>query len=290
MGGAGTHNGNHRAAAFSPGSDRVDRFPARYRAWACAQSLAVVTLFVLASPMLPFAPATASFVLAVWGAVMMTGLALLGAEANGGVVRFTPADVLTALRTLAGVGTFLLIGLHGGRTGEVSAAGIAPFLPDPWAAWSAVIVLALVELTDFFDGRLARRRGATPFGAVWDMENDAFFALALSFAAWQIVGIPIVVLLIGLMRYLYFLVFRVEGDPPGENPFYKMFARSTTATLMIALIVVFAPVLPHGVRGAIVYGALGMQVISFTWDLLLRFLAGRAMSEVMVLPSSRRRH
>jgi phosphatidylglycerophosphate synthase len=278
------------AGLEKPYRDNTDLFQTHYRSWAYAQSLVVVALFVLASPVSPLAPSRAAFFLALWGSAMMSVLALLGAQARGAPVRLFPADALTALRSAAGVGVFLLIGLHGGRSGEVSAAGIGPFLPGPAMAWIAVIVLGMVELTDFFDGRLARHRGTTSFGAVWDMENDAFFALALSFAAWQIAGIPIVVLLIGLMRYLYLLAFRVEGDPPGDNPLYKKFARSTTATLMIALIVIYAPILPHGVRGAIVYGALGMQVASFTWDLLLRFRAGRAVSDMVVLPSGRRRH
>ena len=106
------------------------------------------------------------------------------------------------------------------------------------------------------------------------MENDAFYALALSYGAWQIGGIPAVVLIIGVMRYFYFLLVRAEGDPPGDHRGYKLFARSTTATLMMALIAVYLPVLPHAVRGAFVYCALGMQVISFSWDLVLRARSG----------------
>lgn len=204
----------------------------------------------------------------------------------------TAVHFITALRSAGAVFILILTGMHGGRGGGAETLGVGPFMLSAVSAWTLFVVLALLETSDFIDGRLARyqarRRGTghhsgggtegapSAFGAVWDMENDSFFALALSLAAWQIVGIPVVVLLIGAMRYFYFLLVRAEGDPAGDHPAYKLFAKSTTATLMIALIVIYVPLLPHAIRGVFVYGALGMQVLSFSWDLVLRVKMGTA--------------
>lgn len=273
-----------------------------YHRWTCVVSLIVPAVLILASPLFPLPPVWGAFLLSA-GIGLAMGLLLLHGlrlerHTDGRVAGRQQARVIhaiSAIRSLAAVMVLFFVGIHGGRGGGMESLGIGPFLLSPLFAWVVFAALAAVETTDYLDGQLARRHVRTgappsPFGPVWDMENDAVYALALSYAAWQVAGIPIVVLIIGVMRYFYFLLVRAEGDPPGYHPAYKLFAKSTTATLMIALIVIYVPVVPHALRGAFVYGALGMQVISFSWDLVLRARADApTVSGSGVLPFSGRR-
>lgn len=266
--------------------DNQERFERNYRRWTYLQSIVCLALLVAASPFFPLSPRAVALVLAGWGAVTMSLLLASGVRLIPFGAAMTSIHVLTGVRTIASVVVLLLVSVHGGREvvagTQAEALGVGAFMLSDHTSWIVGAFLALVETTDFIDGRLARtrrdyRRGENVFGAAWDMENDSFFALALSFAAWQIAGLPIVVLLIGAMRYFYFLLVRAEGDPPGHHPAYKIFAKSTAATLVIVLIVIYMPILPHALRGALVYGALGVQVISFSWDLTLRVRSGTVM-------------
>ncbi len=141
-----------------------------------------------------------------------------------------------------------------------------------WAVGSA---LAVVELTDFFDGRLARRFGPSAFGALWDMENDALFTLSLSLLVYLRYGVAPFVLLLGLMRYLYVLIWRFDSDPVTVSPAYKLFAKTTAAAIVVTLIVAVAPILPEWLRTAALAVVLGMQLVSFGWDLVLQYRAVR---------------
>lgn len=85
------------------------------------------------------------------------------------VVWATPANALTALRL---------------ASAPLLAASVAQ-----GAAPAACALFALAVATDFFDGRLARRRGqASPFGGLLDHATDAAFVVAgLGALAWRAV-------------------------------------------------------------------------------------------------------
>jgi phosphatidylglycerophosphate synthase len=174
------------------------------------------------------------------------------------------ADALTALRGLAAVLIFEWAAL----------SPVFPGLESSNARWLVFALLAGVELTDFFDGMTARRRPHRSFGGVWDMENDALLALALSIVGHLRLGVPIFALLIGLMRYLYFLVFRLT-EPPTAGPAYKWFSKTVAALIAVSLIIPFAPIVPPLVNRVLIASVLGLQVISFGWDVALQFQAGR---------------
>lgn len=235
-------------------------------------------------------------VTAVTGAV---GLVLLLFHGFGPVRRrgYTLPNLLTASRGAAGVvllwtltgalpiaamrGVAIGGGLPGGGVawGGVNTTWISPVgaLPDGWSL-AIFGVLALVEVSDFFDGRIARSLGTSRFGAIWDMENDAFFTFSLSYAAWGFFAFPGVVLLIGWMRYLYFIVTRFQGDPPDYPKNYKLFAKSVAATLVIVLIGAFLVVLPWWFRVTAMWIALALQLISFGWDFALQLQNRRVVS------------
>lgn len=162
---------------------------------------------------------------------------------------------LTASRGVAGVA--LLIVVATGSVGGNDRESLILFA-----------LLAVVETTDFFDGRLARRHGVSRFGGVWDMENDAFFTFSLSYAAWTLHSFPLPVLLIGSMRYLYFVLVRAQGDPPSMPGWYRFFAKSVAATLVIVLIGSFLVVLPFWLRVTAMWIALVLQLVSFGSEFL----------------------
>lgn len=240
------------------------RFDRGYHRWVFLFSAAVLVVGG-AVPVLEIASVEASAVaVAAVGAVGLTALFILAARLTERVGHAIP-HLLTVLRGIAG--TLLL----------VSVAFIDA--PSHRALWAILIILAVVETSDFFDGRTARRFGTAPFGAVWDMENDAFFTFALSFTVWGLLNFPVYVLLIGWFRYLYFFLAGFTGDPPNHPKAYKLFAKTVAATLVITLIAAFAPILPRVLRVTAVTVALAAQIVSFGWDFALHRLAARRSAE-----------
>ena len=119
--------------------------------------------------------------------------------------------------------------------------------------------------------------GGGGFGAIWDMECDAAFVLALSTASWLWAGMPAAVLCIGGMRYAYASVLaRPLGlaDPPR---LYMLFAKSAAAAAALALLVSFVPGLSPPLRAALPWIVLPVLVVSFAWDSLLRFRRRRSI-------------
>lgn len=116
-----------------------------------------------------------------------------GAEPRLGV-----ANAITALR----------IGL---------VAALAVLAPARLVPWGGVLLLG-VGVLDRLDGAWARRTGtATPFGAAFDQEADAFLVAMVSAALVQAGLGPPWVLLTGAIRYAYVLVvhgLRLRGEAP----------------------------------------------------------------------------
>jgi phosphatidylglycerophosphate synthase len=102
--------------------------------------------------------------------------------------RWGLANQLTTLRAA-------IVALAAGLLGE----SLSP------AAMNAVAISGLVvTLLDGLDGQAARRTGmASPFGARFDMETDAFFIMVLAALVWRSGKAGSWILLAGLMRYLF---------------------------------------------------------------------------------------
>jgi phosphatidylglycerophosphate synthase len=136
--------------------------------------------------------------------------------------------------------------------------------------WILVGTLLLVEVTDFVDGRMARKHQSGSFGSTWDMESDAIYALALSLTVRHIFAVEYHVLLIGLMRYLYVLLWHYEGSRTAVPRVHELYAKTATAVLVTTLIVVMAPPITGSLRAVSVGIVLFMQLISFGWDIALQ--------------------
>jgi phosphatidylglycerophosphate synthase len=108
--------------------------------------------------------------------------------------------------------------------------------PEPLLA---VIVLALYSL-DGLDGYLARRHGtSSEFGALFDMEADAYFVLMVELVAYQRGDVGAWILVTGVLRYVYVLV---RAFVPARRPDVprSRFGRLAFTGLALGLFFLFA--------------------------------------------------
>ncbi len=131
--------------------------------------------------------------------------------------------------------------------------------------WWIIAVAAIAMALDGVDGWVARRYGATAFGARFDMELDAFLLLVLSLLVWQTGNVGPWVLIIGGLRYLFVLAGWVwpclRGDLP---PRWRRKAGCVVqgAALLFCLLPMVSPVGAIAVAGVAATGL----VISFAID------------------------
>jgi hypothetical protein len=106
-----------------------------------------------------------------------------------GPEKVTPADLLTGCRALS--------------ASAILTAAMVESSDGPRGYGRRIAGLALVAgiVTDRFDGRLARRFGATRLGAVMDIEADSLLTLAMAVAAVRWGRLPHYVLVPPLLRY-----------------------------------------------------------------------------------------
>ncbi|MFD1149577.1 CDP-alcohol phosphatidyltransferase family protein [Saccharothrix hoggarensis] len=178
------------------------------------------------------------------GYALATQVLLSGAvQAHAGVLG--PVDRVTLARGL-------LVG------------GVTALVADGSAETALVVGMASVALAlDFVDGQVARRTGtASPLGARFDMEVDAFLILVLSvhvaaaFGPW--------VLVMGALRYAFVAASWVWGWLRGALP--PSHARKVVAAVQgIVLVVAVSGLVPHA---AVLVGlALAALVWSFGRDI-----------------------
>jgi phosphatidylglycerophosphate synthase len=134
--------------------------------------------------------------------------------------------------------------------------------PVPIPALVGLTAAALV--LDWVDGQVARRTGtASPFGACFDMEVDAFLILVLSAYAAEPVGTW--VLAIGLMRYAHWAAGRVLPWLRGPVP-PRYWRKVVAAVQGVVLAVAAAGLLPGPLASAALAVALALLVESFGRD------------------------
>jgi phosphatidylglycerophosphate synthase len=108
---------------------------------------------------------------------------------------------------------------------------------------AAVVLWVLVVLTatvsDWLDGPLSRREGATRFGSTLDIESDSWLTLWSAAAAVLLGGLPWICLLPPLVRYMHPILTLGAGKlPVGGGPWWS---RVTGMTQMALLMAGFAP-------------------------------------------------
>ncbi|ARP73207.1 hypothetical protein LK07_29335 [Streptomyces pluripotens] len=214
---------------------------------------------------------------AVGAGVQILLLALLGTAIGMG-----PAGWLTGLAFAFATWAVLSRALHRSRPSSFGPAnrvtlgratlvgGVAALVADSFESAPPVTLLvaltAVALLLDGVDGKVARHTGtATPLGARFDMEVDAFLILVLSVYVATQLG-PWV-LLIGGMRYAFVAAAHVA--PWLNAPLPPSFARKTVAAVQgVCLLLAGAGLFPHPVNLAVVLLALSSLVWSFGRDVV----------------------
>lgn len=147
---------------------------------------------------------------------------------------------------------------------------LTSLIDDPASAWTVVVVATIAALSDLADGWIARRTGATPFGARFDMEVDALLIVVLSVMVWQWGKAGAWVLLSGAMRYLF--VAAGLFAPRLQAPLFPSLRRKTVCVVQIvALIVALGPIVPAVLSAPL--AAIGLALLGYsfamdTWWLL----------------------
>lgn len=191
----------------------------------------------------------------------------------------TLADRITTLRLGFGAGALILLAAGellatGGSTaGDGSAAAglsVAGF-PGVGMTYRVVFTVFIVVavLSDFLDGRVARRTVSSRFGEDWDMQNDAAFAMILSIAAVVFVGVDSWVLLIGLARYLFVLAVPGSHDEVTTTRGYDLLGKTVCAVTVMSLAAVVAAGEPGPVASIALGTSLFLLTISFGWFIYL---------------------
>jgi phosphatidylglycerophosphate synthase len=189
----------------------------------------------------------ASWLVPAAGLSSLAGLFSIAVFAGGGG-KLSVADGISALRSVGGAVAFLLalLGHYGGAV--------------------YLTVLAAAELTDFFDGRLARAYGSSEIGPNLDMDTDALFILLLSFSAYRFGGIGGWVLIPGLLRYLFVFVFIIIPPVPVEARSLSLFMKTACVAAVLTLFVANMAFLPFEARIAGAIAATAVLVVSFSWE------------------------
>jgi phosphatidylglycerophosphate synthase len=146
------------------------------------------------------------------------------------------------------------------------AALVAEALVGEPATALLVILSVAALMLDFVDGRVARlTRTATPFGARFDGETDAFLILVLSVYVARWAGAW--VLLIGAARYAFAVAGWVLPWLRGRLP-PRYWRKVVAAVQGVALTYAAAEVGPHPAAYAVLVVALGLLAESFGRDVL----------------------
>jgi len=175
----------------------------------------------------------------------------------GELLRRTYPHATLGLCNVVTLGRMVIVGA---LTAALAAGGGAPL---------AVFGLAALALAlDGVDGWLARRRGlVSAFGARFDVEVDAAFALVLSLHALASGTAGPLVLVLGLIRYVFvaatFLLPWLGGPLP------ERFSRKAVCVVQLAaLILLQLPGLPDGASATLVALATAALFWSFGRDIL----------------------
>ncbi|MEL6913562.1 MAG: CDP-alcohol phosphatidyltransferase family protein [Pseudomonadota bacterium] len=146
--------------------------------------------------------------------------------------------------------------------------------PSEGELWLAFGIAAVSLLLDGGDGLAARRSGlASRFGARFDMEVDALFALVLALLAFRTGQAGLWVVALGLPRYAFAAASGIWPQLAGDVPDNR--SRKAVCVLQIGTLVAFlVPVLP----ATLLTTAAGVAALALLWSFQrdIHFLIARA--------------
>lgn len=144
----------------------------------------------------------------------------------------------------------------------LATALIVPLVSVQEPSWAVFSVAVAALCLDGFDGWLARRQGlASGFGARLDMEVDSVLALVLAMLAWAGGAAGVVVLVLGLPRYLF--AGASLALPWLRRPLPDRLSRKAVCVLQLGtLIFLQAPALP----GAVAFNLAVASAAALAWS------------------------
>ncbi len=185
----------------------MTRHDVLYRRWVGSEAAIQVLLALLVV-----------FVPGAWAPAAIANVAFMPAQLFVTLRRSEPgpvsaADAVTALRHAVALSATILVAI--GLSRPIVMA----------------VLFAAGACTDFVDGYLARSGKSSRFGALWDMETDAVYGAAMAHVLVVVFGYSPLFLLLGLMRYLFFLGTRRNPVPDAYPPWYRLFSKSVAAAI-----------------------------------------------------------
>lgn len=232
---------------FGSVSLAADRPDLRGGALALAGIGSVLLVAALAGLPSTFGKTAALGAYAVIGGILLA--ALLARRLRG---PFGSANAIT-------LGRAAMIAMLGGFAAD-------PPVADAMVWWVAAGIALTAWLLDGLDGFVARRRGlCTAFGARFDMEVDAAFALVLTAMLWRADRAGLWILALGLLRYAFVLAGLLYA--PMRRPLPPRQRRRLICALQgAALCLAIVPALPPAVAAVLCAAALTATAVSFALD------------------------
>jgi FkbM family methyltransferase len=153
-------------------------------------------------------------------------------------------------------GLYLIQGIFSFRKNGISIADILTLI----RAISASILLAgpsellfpaliLIPVTDFFDGKIARKFGSKDHGALLDEETDAMFTLFAFLALSRLLDLPAWVLLAGVIRYPLKLLYTSSTNSISFPQWFSWTAKTISAAATVILCSAFLFDIPIAIHG-----------------------------------------
>ncbi|RUT28570.1 CDP-alcohol phosphatidyltransferase family protein [Arsenicitalea aurantiaca] len=135
-------------------------------------------------------------------------------------------------------------------------------LSDPRHAWLILAIAVFTLALDGVDGYFARKEKlVSSFGARFDMEVDAVFALALAIIAFHLDKAGPWVILLGFARYMFVAATYVW--PWLDGPLPERFSRKLVCVIQIGvLIAMMAPIVTPPVS----YGLAAIATVLLIWS------------------------
>lgn len=209
-----------------------------------------------------------------------------------------PASYLGVVLAMFGVLALILAWTHPGHEREpgpglgpanrvtlgrallvTTVVALAPYAggAGPGTYWWIILLSTTAMALDGLDGSVARRTGtATPFGARFDMELDAFLLLGLSLLVWASGKVGGWILLVGGMRYLFLAAGWIWPVLTGDLP--ESGRRKTVCVVQgVALLVCMGPIISSWM--ASVVGLVGLLALSGSFAVDVRWLLGEGAGE-----------
>ncbi len=132
----------------------------------------------------------------------------------------------------------------------------ALFYGGPTAKLTALGVASLLGLTDYFDGKLARRQGVTRLGALLDPIADKIFIAVFYLLLAHFHYLPLWLVLLVLLRE--FLITGLRQLVPGNLPVSWLAKLKTTIQMLTAGLIVVVRVFPSWALSTLLTVALAL--------------------------------